>query len=210
MEVFKLNPRQKMKISKEITQKTLNRAASKQGGMIEELLNINSTDIINNKNSCLYHLFEQQLNQLYEEENVILQATEILKTQVNSSEFSDILMKYLESLELHIQRLDDLILHLGLRTEIIHCIGLQSIISEGEICMNRILDKKLRDDAIFAVFRKISFYKMASYINLQIMAQDLKYVKAYSFLKETLDEERSFHHKILNIALEENPYNYVG
>ncbi len=168
-------------------------------GNEDEMLKIKTEDFTAPNSFRLKNLFEQQLNQLYEEEIQILQVTEKFKNMVSGSIINNIFIRHLENIELQIIRLDDLFKILQLNTEIIHCVGLKSVIIECENLITQKLDRNLRDFSILSSLYKISCYKIASYLNLQFIAKDLNYFRAFDYLEESLNEEKHFKDEILNI-----------
>jgi ferritin-like metal-binding protein YciE len=108
--------------------------------------------------------------------------------------------EHLHQTEQHIERLEQIFEQLEMPARGKKCVGMQSLIKEGQEMMSEAEDEDTRDALMIAAAQKIEHYEIASYGTLRVWANLLGHEEAASLLEETLEEEKETDQHLTSIA----------
>src|SRR5688572_18338912 len=113
------------------------------------------------KNSGLYQLFIDQLEDMYNAEHQIIEALPHLIQQASLPELKDALSNHLQETKHQVQRLEQIQSALNIPSEKNTCEAMEGILKEGEEITQNFNKSPLLDAAIIAAAQKVEHYEMA-------------------------------------------------
>lgn len=152
------------------------------------------------KLSTLHDLLVDCLKDMYDSEHQITQALPKMAKNANSADLRAAFEQHLMETETHIERLQQVFMHLGAKAERKTCKGTQGLIEEGNEAIKEKMDPDVRDAALINAAQKVEHYEMAGYGTARTFAQQLGYDQVAQILQTTLDEEGMTDKKLTMLA----------
>jgi len=150
--------------------------------------------------NTLLDLLVDSLKDQYDSEHQIVKALPKMAKNANSPELKKAFETHLEETKVHIERLEQVFTHLGVKAERKTCKGTQGLIEEGEDAIKDKMDPDVRDAALIGAAQKVEHYEMAGYGTARTFAQQLGYDQVAQILQTTLDEEGATDKALTQIA----------
>jgi ferritin-like metal-binding protein YciE len=141
-------------------------------------------------------LFIHELSDIYSAEKQLTKALPSLARASSAPALREAFETHLEETHGQVERIDQVVEHLGIRLMRIKCGAMEALIEEGEAVVDEIEEGALRDVALIGGGRKVEHYEIASYGMLIALAEHLGYKDAMCLLQRTLDEERAADEKL--------------
>lgn len=152
------------------------------------------------KLESLQDLLVEQLQDLYDAEHRITKALPKMAKAAASPELTAAFQKHLEETEGHVERLDQVFSHLGVKAKKKTCKAMQGLIEEGEETIKEDADPEVKDAALIAAAQRIEHYEMAGYGTVRAYAKLLKEPEVLKLLKATYAEERATDEALSELA----------
>jgi ferritin-like metal-binding protein YciE len=148
----------------------------------------------------LNELLEDEIKDLFSEENQLLKALPKIIKKVSSADLKAALSNHLKETEGHVSRLQrigkTLAIDLGGRK----CKAMAGLIEEGGEFLAEDGPEAVIDASLIGACRRVEHYEMAAYCATRAIAEQLGHHDVAALLKETLDEESAADDKLKTIA----------
>lgn len=145
-------------------------------------------------------LLTEELKDLYSAEKQILRALPKVVRATTTESLREALEEHLELTEGHVERLEEVFEHLGMKPGRKKCKGMEGLLEEGEEHFGEQEEGALRDAAIIAAAQRVEHYEIAAYGTAAAYARELGYEEAAELLEATLEEERAADDRLTEIA----------
>lgn len=153
------------------------------------------------KNSGLYKLFIDELEDMYSAENQIVKALPKMIKQASLPDLKEGLTNHLEETENQVARLENIFSILGMKATEKECEGMKGILKEGDEMIKNKTKSPTLDAAIISAAQKVEHYEIASYGTLRSFAKHLDLPEEVAdLLQENLDEEGAANKKLTKLA----------
>jgi ferritin-like metal-binding protein YciE len=137
----------------------------------------------------LKDLYLDELSDLYDAELQIVRTLPRLAEAAHQPELRKTLARHSEESRLHLERLDLIFTHWGVRRGSDPCTGLTGIVQEADDRVHDATTDDARDAAIIGAAQRIEHYEMAAYATARTYARRLNRTDEARLLQETLNEE---------------------
>jgi ferritin-like metal-binding protein YciE len=148
----------------------------------------------------LHDLFVEELRDLLSAEQQIIKALPKMAKAASSDELRNAFEEHLEQTQQHVERLEHVFEHLGLKAKAKKCVAVEGIIIEGKDLMNKDLEPSIMDAGLIGGAQKVEHYEMAGYGTVRTWAQLMGYQEAADLLQQTLNEEKETDRKLTELA----------
>lgn len=152
------------------------------------------------KLNTLLDLLVDCLKDIYDSEHQITKALPKMAKNANAPALKKAFETHLEETKVHIERLQQVFTHLGVKAERKPCKGTQGLIEEGEEAIKEKMDPDVRDAALINAAQKVEHYEMAAYGTARTFAQQMGYDQVAQILQTTLDEEGATDKNLTQLA----------
>src|SRR5215831_6118526 len=139
--------------------------------------------------ASLKELYFDELGDLYDAETQMIRALPRLAEASRAPELRETLKRHCDESRLHLERLELIFTHWGLRRRAKACQGVAGIVQEADERLNDATTADARDAAIIGVAQRVEHYEIAAYGCARTYARRLNRLDEARLLQETLDEE---------------------
>jgi ferritin-like metal-binding protein YciE len=150
--------------------------------------------------ASLKELYFDELGDLYDAETQMIRALPRLAEAARAPELRETLMRHCDESRLHLERLELIFTHWGIRRQEKTCQGVAGIVQEADERLNDATTDDVRDAAIIGVAQRIEHYEIAGYGCARTYARRLNRLDEARLLQETLDEEGRFDRRLTELA----------
>jgi ferritin-like metal-binding protein YciE len=154
----------------------------------------------NKRFDSLNDLFVDQLEDLYDAETRLVDALPRMAQAANSATLRQAFEEHLTETRTHVQRLEEIFVHLGKEPKGETCAAMKGLISEGEEMADAEGDADVRDAALIAAAQRVEHYEIAGYGTARTFAQHLGHHEVAQILQNTLAEESEADETLTQIA----------
>lgn len=152
------------------------------------------------KIDSLEPLMVEELRDLLDAERQITKALPKMARAASSDELRTAFEQHLEQTNRQVERLNQVFDHIGERPRAKKCLGMQSLIEEGQQMLAEADEGPTRDALLIAAAQKVEHYEMAAYGTAKTFANLLGHSEASDLLERTLDEEKETDSRLTRIA----------
>lgn len=152
------------------------------------------------KFNSLEELFMHELKDLYDAEKRITEALPQMAEKAASPGLKKAFQKHLQQTEKHVERLESVFEHRGVKPERVKCDAMVGLIKEGGAVLSAEGDHDVLDAALIAAAQKVEHYEIAGYGTARSFARQLSDEYSAELLEQTLDEEKATDEKLTEIA----------
>jgi ferritin-like metal-binding protein YciE len=138
----------------------------------------------------LHEAFVEELKDLYSAETMIIDALPKMEKAASTDQLKQGFSKHLDQTKKQRDRLDKIFDRLGTKPGNKTCHGMEGILKEGEMIMQKKMDPHVKDAALIAAAQKVEHYEIAMYGTMATWADFMDHDEIARMLKETLDEEK--------------------
>jgi ferritin-like metal-binding protein YciE len=150
--------------------------------------------------AALEDLFLDEIRDLYDAEKQLTKALPKMAKACLSGDLRQAFQDHLRETQNHVQRLEQIFVHLEKKASGKKCAAMQGLVSEGEDVIKNTDGNAVRDAGLIAAAQKVEHYEMSGYGSARSHARILGYVEAVSLLEETLNEEKQADRKLNDLA----------
>jgi ferritin-like metal-binding protein YciE len=152
------------------------------------------------ENDSLHKIYEKEIQDLYSAETQLIEALPKMARAANSPDLRRGFEEHLGVTRQQKQRLEEVARMGGFSPQGKECIGMKSLIEEGQEVMKEDMPTPLRDAALIAAAQKVEHYEIASYGSVRTYAEMMDRSQEARLLQQTLDEEGETDHKLSALA----------
>lgn len=156
------------------------------------------------KPNTLHHLFEENLQDIYDAEQQLVEALPEMAEAAESDDLREAFFNHLEETKEQVKRLEKIFSRLNIDKGNITCEAMQGLIEEGRNVINEFEESSVRDSALIIGAQKIEHYEIATYGSLCELADVLGLNKTKKILGESLEEEKNTDELLTDIAQDVN------
>lgn len=156
------------------------------------------------KPNTLHHLFEENLQDIYDAEQQLVEAIPDMADAAESEELREAFLDHLEETKEQVERLEKIFSRLNIEKGTVTCEAMQGLIEEGKEVINEFEESPVRDSALIIAAQKIEHYEIATYGSLCELADVLGLNKTKKILGESLEEEKNTDELLTDVAQEVN------
>lgn len=150
--------------------------------------------------SQMRQLFEDQLKDIYWEEQELTRFMPEIVKEVTSNELKNTLEDHMKITKEQVKRLEKVFQLFGSRAEGKKCEGLSGLITEAQEIIQSAEKGLVRDAFIIGAVQKVEHYETASYGTLKALASIMGEFEIASLLGETLREEKDADEMLTDVA----------
>ena len=150
--------------------------------------------------ASLKDLYFDELSDLHDAELQMIRTLPRLAEAARAPELREALRKHCDESRLHLERLELILTHWGVRRRAKPCTGLAGIVQEADDRMNQEATDDARDAGIIGVAQRIEHYEIAAYGCARTYARRLNRPDEARLLQETLDEEGRTDRRLTEMA----------
>jgi ferritin-like metal-binding protein YciE len=172
------------------------RTNGKNNSRNEERTNGNLED----QNSKLQKLFEDELKDIYWAEKALTKAIPKMIKKATSEDLVSALESHLRETEEQVNRCEQIFESIGQEPKAKKCEAMDGLIKEADQIISDTDEGVMRDAGIISAAQKVEHYEIASYGTLRTFAQTLGHTTAVSLLEQTLEEEKAADQKLTEVA----------
>lgn len=153
------------------------------------------------KLSSLSDVLVEELGDLYSAEQQLVEALPKMAAAAHSYELREAFESHLEETRVHVERLEQAFVDLGVRfTPTKTCKAMQGLLEEGNEIINATGDSVALDSALIGAGQRVEHYEIASYGTARALAGELGFGTTSSLLDKTLDEEGKANKRLTKLA----------
>jgi ferritin-like metal-binding protein YciE len=152
------------------------------------------------KIDSLEPLLVDELRDLLDAEKQVSKALPKMARAASSEQLRNAFEQHRVQTTTQIERLNQVFEELGERARSKKCIGMKSLIEEGEEMLGEIEEGPTRDAFLISAAQKVEHYEIAAYGTLRTHAQLLGHNRAAQLLEQTLTEEKQTDERLTGIA----------
>lgn len=167
-------------------------------------VNGSQTETEFDKPDTLHHLFEENLQDIYDAEQQLVEALPEMADAAESEDLREAFLDHLEETKEQVDRLEQIFSRLNIERGNITCEAMQGLIDEGRNMTNEFEESAVRDSALIIAAQKIEHYEIAAYGSLCELADVLGLNKTKKLLGESLEEEKNADELLTDIAQDVN------
>lgn len=156
------------------------------------------------KPNTLHHLFEENLQDIYDAEMQIVDTFSEFAEAAENRELKEGLLDHMEETKNHVERIERVFSRLNIPQTKNSCEGMQGLIEESREVISHFEEGPVRDAALIIGIQKIEHYEIAAYGSLCEIADVLGLNRTKDLLGRSLDEEKDFDELLTDIAQEVN------
>lgn len=145
-------------------------------------------------------LLQDELRDMYDAEKQLTKALPKLAKKATADELREGFEEHLRQTEQHVERLEEVFEHMGMRARGKTCKGMKNLIAEGDDMIGDADDDATRDALMIAAAQKVEHYEIAGYGTLRTWATLLGKRDVASLLEQTLEEEKETDQKLTELA----------
>ena len=150
--------------------------------------------------ASLKELYFDELGDLYDAETQMIRVLPRLAEAARAPELRETLKRHCDESRLHLERLELIFTHWGVRRREKACQGVAGIVQEADERLNDATTDDVRDAAIIGGAQRIEHYEIAGYGCARTYARRLNRLDEARLLQETLDEEGRFDRRLTELA----------
>lgn len=148
----------------------------------------------------LRDLYLAEANELYDAEQQVLRELPLLASAASADELREAFdLHYRQTLR-HIDRLDEIFVHLDERPRPVSGRSLRAIIEDGRLRKAYIDRGAVLDAALISFGQRLAHFEIAAYRAAHTYAATLGDVRGADLLKKTLDEEGGMDERLLELG----------
>jgi ferritin-like metal-binding protein YciE len=148
----------------------------------------------------LHEAFVEELQDAYSAEKMIVDALPKMEQAASTNELKQAFRQHLDMTKKQVDRLEQVMNKMQVKPGNKTCQGMEGIIKEGQMIMQKDLPAEAKDAALIGAAQKVEHYEMALYGTLATWADFMDHKEAARMLKETLEEEKETDKKLTMIA----------
>lgn len=153
------------------------------------------------KNQDLYHLFMDELKDVYSAEKQIIDSLPKLVNLASAPDLKEALKNHLQETKHQVVRLEKIFKLLGEPVKSKKCEGMEGLLGEADEIVKDKSKSVVLDAGIISAAQKVEHYEIASYGTLKSFAKHLDLdSEIVDLLQETLNEEGGADKKLTKIA----------
>ena len=150
--------------------------------------------------ASLKDLYIDELGDLYDAETQSIRALARLSEAARAPELKEALSRHSDESRLHLERLQLIFTHWGMKTPLRRCAGVAGIVQEADERVTEPATADTRDAAIIGAAQRIEHYEIAAYGCARSYARRLNRPDEARLLQETLDDEGRVDRRLTEIA----------
>jgi len=158
--------------------------------------------IIMSKLTTPRDLLIEELKDLYSAETQLTKALPKMAEAANSEELKGAFTTHLQQTEVHVSRLEEILIGLGESPKGKKCKAMEGLIEEGSETMKEDAEPGILDLALITAAQKVEHYEIAGYGCARTLAERAGEEEIAATLQLTLDEEGETDKLLTQIALE--------
>lgn len=167
-------------------------------------VNGSETETEFDKPNTLHHLFEENLQDIYDAEQQLVEALPEMAEAAESEDLREAFLDHLEETKEQVERIEKVFSRLNIEKGPVTCEAMQGLIEEGKNVINEFEESPVRDSALIITAQKIEHYEIATYGSLCELADVLGLNKTKKILGESLGEEKNADELLTDIAQDVN------
>jgi ferritin-like metal-binding protein YciE len=148
----------------------------------------------------LHEAFVEELKDLYSAESMLVDALPKMEKAASNDQLKQGFSKHHDETKKQRDRLDKIFDRMGTRPGNKTCHGMEGILKEGELIMQKDMNKDVKDAALIAAAQKVEHYEISMYGTLATWADFMGENEIARMLKETLEEEKKTDQKLTEMA----------
>jgi len=148
----------------------------------------------------LQDLLVEELKDIYSAEQQLQKALPKMAKAAHSPQLKTSFTTHLEQTNEHVERLEKVFGHLGVKASAKTCKGMQGLIMEGEEMMKMKGDPDVIDAGLISAAQRVEHYEIAAYGCARTYARMLGNRDAEQLLQQTLNEEEATDKKLTQLA----------
>jgi ferritin-like metal-binding protein YciE len=148
----------------------------------------------------LHEAFVEELKDLYSAESMLVDALPKMEKAATNQELKQGFSKHHDQTKKQRDRLEKIFDRMGTSPGSKTCHGMEGILKEGEMIMQKDMDKNVKDAALIAAAQKVEHYEIAMYGTMATWADFMGEDEIARMLKETLEEEKKTDQKLTEMA----------
>ena len=148
----------------------------------------------------LQDLLVEQLHQIYSSEQQVTETLPTMAQDASSSDLKALFQKHLQTTSSQLKRLDDVFQKLGINHDHQKCEGMEGLIKESSIMLEKEGDPAIKDTALIAAAQKIENYETSVLSDVRTYARELGYDDIADLLQKTLDEQTENDKQLSSLA----------
>lgn len=152
------------------------------------------------ENNEFFHLFVDQLRDLYDAEKQLADALPILSESATTPKLKEAFRTYTIDAKTQIARLEEMFISLNEAPIGRSCETMEALVKESQSCINNYYSSAVRDAALIAAIQRIKHFEMAVYGTLRTFAKELDLDDMACILQKSLDEEGKANKTLTSIA----------
>jgi ferritin-like metal-binding protein YciE len=148
----------------------------------------------------LYHLYLNELRDLYNAENQLMKALPRMAKAASHPDLKAAFAEHLEVTQGQVERLAGIFEELGEKPTGKKCKAMEGLVAEGREVIDEDGEPAVKDAALIAAAQRVEHYEMAGYGCVRTFATLLGYADAADLLQQTLDEEKEADQTLTELA----------
>jgi ferritin-like metal-binding protein YciE len=148
----------------------------------------------------LHEAFVEELKDLYSAESMLIDALPKMEKAASNDQLKQGFSKHHDETKKQRDRLDKIFDRMGTSPGNKTCHGMEGILKEGEMIMQKQMDNNVKDAALIAAAQKVEHYEIAMYGTMATWADFMGEDETARLLKETLEEEKRTDKKLTELA----------
>lgn len=148
----------------------------------------------------LSKLLEEQIKDLYSAEKQLVKALPKMAKGASNADLQEAFQTHLEETRGHVERLEQIAQHLGVKPTGKHCKGMEGLLEEGTELLEEEGEDAILDAGLIAAAQRVEHYEIAGYGSARAIAETLGLNEIVDLLQETLDEEGAADKKLTSIS----------
>ncbi len=153
------------------------------------------------KNSEFYHLFMNELKEMYWAENHQVKFFPRMQKAASSRELINVFATHTKETETHIETLENIFQFYGVNATSKKCLAMEGLFEEAKANMeNTDKDTMVRDAGLIFSAQKMEHYEIACYGTLRVFAETLEHQNVSQMLSKILATEKASDVALTKIA----------
>jgi ferritin-like metal-binding protein YciE len=148
----------------------------------------------------LHDAFVEELKDLYSAESMLIDALPKMEKAASNDQLKQGFSKHHDETKKQRDRLQKIFDRMGTSPGNKTCHGMEGILKEGEMIMQKNMDNHVKDAALISAAQKVEHYEIAMYGTMATWADFMGEDEIASMLKETLEEEKKTDKKLTEMA----------